>query len=175
MFFRMIRTVAVLVLASAILSGCAKTTAQAPLPASPQPVDAGAPVPVAVVGAAETPSDGDIPAPTVAVVYSQPSKSSGGLIPSSWRDPGGSDTDRWIWENFGFENAQTITEIRWRGGYDPAKRGSGGPVRDFTVDIYPSIPAGTEPDVANAPLVHYEVGGNADESAGRCVGWRANV
>jgi hypothetical protein len=91
-------------------------------------------------------------------------------MPSSWRDPDGSATDRFVWENFGFENARTISEVRWRGGYDPAKRGSGGPVRDFTVDIYRSIPAGSEPDLASAPLVHYRVGGNAGETPGDVLG-----
>ena len=107
---------------------------------------------------------------TPVVVYSQPPKSGGGLIPSSWRDPDGSDTDRSIWENFMFETAQTITEVRWRGGYDPAKAGSGGPVRNFTVDIYPSIPTGTEPDLALAPLVHYAVGDNAGETPADVLG-----
>ena len=104
------------------------------------------------------------------VIYSQPPKSSGGLIPSSWREPDGSATDRFAWENFGFENAQTISEVRWRGGYDPAKKRSGGPVRDFTVDIYRSIPAGSEPDLASAPLVHYRVGGNAGETPADVLG-----
>jgi hypothetical protein len=102
--------------------------------------------------------------PDAVVVYSQPPKATGGLIPASWRDPIASETDRFVWENFGFENAQTISEVRWRGGYDPALKGSGGPVHDFTVDIYRSIPAGSEPDLAQAPLVHYEVGGNAEET-----------
>ena len=56
----------------------------------------------------------------------------------------------------------TITEVQWRGGYSPARLG--GPVVDFTLAIYPSIPAGTEPDVAHPPLVHYQVGGNAGET-----------
>lgn len=104
------------------------------------------------------------------VIYSQPPKPGGGLLPSSWRDPEGSADDRAVWENFGFENAQTISQVRWRGGYDPARLGSGGPVHDFTVDIYPSIPAHSEPDLASAPLVHYRVGGNADETPAELLG-----
>jgi hypothetical protein len=126
--------------------------------------------PAAADSAAETPADVGGAASSSVVVYSQPPKPSGGLIPSSWREPDGSDTDRWIWENFGFENAQTISEVRWRGGYDPAKSGSGGPVRDFTVDIYSSIPAGTEPNFVDAPLAHYKVGGNAGETAANVLG-----
>ena len=109
-------------------------------------------------------------APTTGVIYSQPPKSSGGLIPSSLRDPDGSATDWSIWDGFAFDQAQTIAEVRWRGGYDPAKSGSGGPVQDFTVDIYPSIPAGTEPNIAGRPLVHYKVGGNAGETPADVLG-----
>jgi hypothetical protein len=102
--------------------------------------------------------------PEAVVVYTQPPKAGGGLIPASWRDPVASATDRFVWESFGFENGQTISEVRWRGGYDPALEGSGGPVHAFTVDIYRSIPAGSEPDLAQAPMVHYVVGGNAEET-----------
>lgn len=98
------------------------------------------------------------------VVYTQPIKTNAGLIPSSWKDPVASWADHFVWENFGFENAQTISEIRWRGGYDPALNGSGGAVVQFSVDIYTSIPAGSEPDLAQAPLVHYIVDGNAEET-----------
>ncbi|MFO7696146.1 MAG: cupredoxin domain-containing protein [Anaerolineae bacterium] len=99
-----------------------------------------------------------------AVIWSQPIKAGGELIPASWKDPGASETDRFVWENFGFENAQTISEVRWRGGYDPALNGSGGAVVKFSVDIYTSIPAGSEPDLAQAPLVHYIMDGNAEET-----------
>ena len=104
------------------------------------------------------------PAPEAVVIYSQPAKPSGGLLPTAWQSPEGSETDRSVWENFGFENPQTLSEIRWRGGYDPAQEGAGGPVWDFTVGIYGSIPAGSEPNLAKAPLAHYRVGSNADES-----------
>jgi hypothetical protein len=43
-------------------------------------------------------------------------------------------------------------------------------VRDFTVDIYPSIAVGSEPDVAKGPLMHFEVGGNAGETPAEMVG-----
>ena len=41
---------------------------------------------------------------------------------------------------------------------------------DFTVSIYPSISAGTEPAVAFPPLVTYQTGGNAGETAIGTVG-----
>lgn len=102
---------------------------------------------------------------TTGVVYSQPPKSSGGILLSSLRDPDGSATDQWVWDGFIFSSAQTITEIRWRGAYDPSRFGSGGRVFDFVVDIYPSNANGSQPDVAHPPLAHYEVGGNAGEVA----------
>jgi len=104
------------------------------------------------------------------LVFSQPPNPDGGLIPSSLRVPEGSGTNQWAWESFEFDTVQTITEVRWRGAYDPRRRGSGGPVRDFTVDIYPSIPVGSEPDVAKGPLVSYKVGGNANETPADVVG-----
>jgi hypothetical protein len=184
--FRMSQTLVALVLASSISWGCVSTTAQAPRSASPPPADAGDLSPVAVIPATPFLSEAGAPSPAVedpvpppstesqglgaVVVYSQPPNSSGGLLLTAWRDPGGSDTDRWVWENFGFENAQTISEVRWRGGYDPATLGSGGPVHNFTVDIYPSIPAATEPDISRAPLVHFDVGGNAEETPADALG-----
>ena len=108
--------------------------------------------------------------PLAFVVYSQPPSPAGGLIPSSLRDPDGSVMDQWAWDAFTLTPTQDITEIRWSGGYDPARFGSGGPVTDFTVSIYASIPAGTQPDLSGPPLVQYEVGGNAGETAGPVLG-----
>ncbi len=170
MLARIFRIAAVWVLASSIVScGGAKPAPQAPLPASPPPAVAGVPTAVAIP---VSQSAGDAAAPAVApvIVLSQPPKSGGGLLPSSWREPDGSDTDRSLWDNFMFEHPQIITEVRWRGGYDLAKLGSGSPVRNFTLDIHSSIPTGSEPDLALAPLVHYAVGDNAEETASDTVG-----
>jgi len=104
------------------------------------------------------------------VVWSQPPRPGGGLIQSSYHDPDGGPTDRFVWENFGFENAQTISEVRWRGGYDPALEGSGAPVHAFIVDIFQSIPAGSEPDLVVAPLVHYRIDGSAEETPAEVLG-----
>lgn len=98
-------------------------------------------------------------------IYSQPVDPSGKLFLSSWRDPDGSDLDQYVWDNFTLLSNETITEIDWYGGYDPLRFGIGGPVLDFTVAIYPSIAAGTEPAVANPPLVTYQTAGNANEAS----------
>jgi PKD repeat protein len=99
-----------------------------------------------------------------AIIYSQPPSSSGGLLQSSWWAPDESNYDRYVWDNFTLQSTQAITETQWRGGYDPARFGSGGPVIDFTVAIYASIPGGSQPDVINPPLVEYQTGGNAGQT-----------
>src|SRR5512141_1044459 len=80
-------------------------------------------------------------------IFNQPVDPSGKLFLSSWLDPDGSDFDQYIWDDFTLQSNETITEIQWYGGYDPLKNGMGGPVVDFTVALYPSIAAGTEPAV----------------------------
>lgn len=98
-------------------------------------------------------------------LYDQPIDPNGKLILSSWLDPDGSDFDQYIWDDFTLPSDQTVSVIQWHGGYDPLQMGRGGAVIDFIVAIYPSITAGTEPDVANPPLVEYQTGGNADETS----------
>ncbi len=104
----------------------------------------------------------DILAPA-AIVYSQPPSPGGGLHQSSRN---GTDYDQYVWDSFTIQPSQaiTITEVQWRGGYDPARFGSGGPVLDFTVAIYPSIAGGSQPDVTHPPLAQYQTGGNAGET-----------
>src|ERR1051326_7355831 len=111
-------------------------------------------------------------------VFDQPLDPSGKLFLSAWLDPNGSDFDQYVWDNFTLQsNANaTITEIDWYCGYDPLRFGIGGPVVDFTVAIYSSTPASTEPAVANPPLVTYQTGGNANEtSIGTVNGTPMNV
>lgn len=96
-------------------------------------------------------------------LYSQPPSASGGLFQSSWWDPNGSDYDQYLWDGFVLLGNETITEVHWRGGYDPAKFGYGGAVVDFTVAIYASIPGGSQPNILTS-LVQYQTGGNAGET-----------
>jgi hypothetical protein len=99
-------------------------------------------------------------------VYSQPPNPGGGLLPSSRN---GTDYDQYAWDDFTLHSTREITEIHWRGGYDPARLGSGGRVSDFVVAIYPSMAAGTQPDVFS-PLVQYQTGGNAGETSAGTYG-----
>ena len=97
------------------------------------------------------------------IIYNQPSNSTGTLYQSAWWDPDGSDYDYYIWDSFVLTTDQMISEIHWRGGF--LYGGSfGGPVIDFTVAIYPSIAANTEPDVVHPPLVEYQTGGDAGQT-----------
>jgi hypothetical protein len=102
---------------------------------------------------------------TTGILYEQPVDPNGKILLSAWLDPDGSDFDEYIWDSFILPSGGTITEIDWYGLYDPLKFGNGGPVLDFQVSIYPSIPAGTEPAIAFPPLVKYSTGGNAGETA----------
>ncbi len=97
------------------------------------------------------------------VVYQQPPLATGGLLQSSWWDPDDSDYDIYSWDSFTLAQPHAITEITWRGGniYGGTY---GGPVINFSVEIYPSIAAGSQPDVVNPPLVAYETGGNAEQT-----------
>jgi hypothetical protein len=109
-----------------------------------------------------------------ATLYTQPPSNGGGLYQSSWWDPDGSDYDQYVWDNFTLVSSEAVTGFEWRGGYDPTHFGMGGPAVDFSVAIYSSIPAGTQPDVGNYaaqnPLVEYQAGGNAGETSAGTFG-----
>jgi hypothetical protein len=130
------------VLAACISLGYSTTSAQAQSPTADYPKYTGAQSPAAIM-------------------YSQPPDPGGGLFQSSRN---GTDYDQYVWDNFMIPTSPVITEIQWRGGYDPTKFGSGGPVLDFRVAIYPSIAGGSQPDVVNPPLVEYQTVGNAGET-----------
>ncbi|MEP7134638.1 MAG: hypothetical protein ABI904_06870 [Chloroflexota bacterium] len=113
------------------------------------------------------------PAVQTGPIFTQPVDPNGKLLLSSRLDPDGSDNDQYIWDNFTLPSNGTITEIDWFGVYDPARSGAGGPVLDFSISIYPSAAANTEPGVANPPLAHYQTGGNAGETSIGTVGGNA--
>jgi hypothetical protein len=103
-------------------------------------------------------------------VYQQPISPNGGLLPSSWWDPVGSDSDQYVWDDFTIASNQSITDIQWYGGYDPTILFGAGAAVNFSVKIYPSIAAGTQPDVTNLPLVSYLTNNNAGETLYGMVG-----
>jgi hypothetical protein len=118
----------------------------------------------------QVPTDQPARALGTGTLFTQPIDPNGKLYLSAWLDPNGSDFDQKIWDDFTLLSNETLTEIDWVGAYDPLKIGAGGPVLDFTLAIYPSIPAGTEPAVAFPPLVQYQTGGNAGETSLGVVG-----
>lgn len=109
---------------------------------------------------------------SASVVYTQPPLTNGTLMQSSWWGENGSDWDILTWDNFTLNAAHPITEITWRGGFIYGGT-YGGPVVDFTVAIYPSIAAGSEPDVTHPPLVSYQTCGNAGQSPAGVFGGTA--
>src|SRR5678816_651343 len=99
------------------------------------------------------------------VLYQQAPHPAGGSFMSAWWDPDGSNYDRYVWDAFTLASTGQVRAIQWRG-----TRGPSGPVSDFTVAIYASIPAGTQPDVSGPPLVEYRTGGDAGETVAGVFG-----
>lgn len=96
-------------------------------------------------------------------IFSQPHNGTGTLHPASTMDPDGSDWDQFVWDSFEMPANQSITEIRWRGGFDPAPWG-GGPVVNFQVAIFGNSGQLWEPDVVAGPLVEYDSGNACGQS-----------
>ena len=101
------------------------------------------------------------------VVFTYPHNGTGALIASSWVFENGSDADMYAYDDFTLNASQTITEVRWRGGY-----GYGAPygrVFNFSITFYESIAGGYQPHCNNPQLPEiylawYDVGGNAGET-----------
>lgn len=105
--------------------------------------------------------------PNSGAIYTQPYDRSGTVIKSAWYYPGGQglDGDQYTYDDFTLGTNAAMTEVRWRGGYTNFKSGaSESPVADFTISFYPSIAAGSQPDITAQPLAQYAVGGNAGET-----------
>ncbi len=93
-------------------------------------------------------------------VYSQYQDPNGGYYNAS---ENGNDWDEFVWDDFTLFSSQSITGVRWFGTYDPLRMSTHQPILYFIVAIYGSTPAGNQPDVT-APLVEYQVNGNAGET-----------
>ncbi len=102
----------------------------------------------------------------IAVVYIQPHDLSGTLYASS---SSSNDYDQFVWDDFTLPSTASITQLQWRGGYDPAYAYYAHPVADFIIGIYDTSIA-NEPNVGSLPLVEYQVGGNAGETAAGTFG-----
>ena len=97
------------------------------------------------------------------VVYTQP-PAGGGLLPSAWWSPNGSDYDQYAWDNFSISSNAPVTEVKWRGGFyygNPTNSITG-----FTIAFYSSIVGGSQPNIATAsPLATYTVSGNPGQTS----------
>lgn len=110
------------------------------------------------------------------VVFDQPHNGTGALLASSRYQPNGTDYDQWVWDSFSVPMAQAVTEIRWRGGYDPQMAYWGGNIVNFKVSIYESTPGLSQPQlgpgypVTPASLVAYDTGDTAGETSAGMFG-----
>jgi uncharacterized repeat protein (TIGR02543 family) len=110
------------------------------------------------------------------VVFEQPHDGSGSLRTSSRYQPNGTDYDQFVWDSFSVPTAQAVTEIRWRGGYDPQMAYWGGDIVNFRVSIYESTPGLSQPHLGPgypgtpATLVAYDTGNKAGETSAGVFG-----
>lgn len=105
-----------------------------------------------------------------AELYSQPPDPAGDLYHSSWWSPDESNYDEFLYDNFTLPYTRNITAVKWRGGYDPAAINGAGSVTDFEVAIFGSAAGDTQPNIVAGPLVTYQTGGNAGETAAGSFG-----
>ncbi|MBK7406443.1 MAG: hypothetical protein IPJ41_18060 [Phycisphaerales bacterium] len=95
------------------------------------------------------------------VLYLHTPYSPAGLAPSSWVEPDDSDSDQYTWDAFTLASGGTVTQVKWRGGYQLGA--PYGHVTGFVIGFWPSNSYGGEPDVLAHP-VEYSVRGLAGES-----------
>lgn len=110
------------------------------------------------------------------VVFEQAHDGSGTLLTSSRYQPNGTDYDQFVWDSFSVPTAQAVTEIRWRGGYNPQMAYWGGDIVNFRVSIYESTPGLSQPHLGPgypgtpATLVAYDTGNAAGETSAGMFG-----
>ena len=110
------------------------------------------------------------------VVFEQPHDGSGTLHHSSRYQPNGTDYDQFVWDSFSVPTAQAVTEIRWRGGYNPGWAYWDGQIANFRVSIYASVPGLSQPFLGPgyphtpATLIAYDTGDKAGETSAGVFG-----
>ncbi len=103
-------------------------------------------------------------------VFAKPPSATGGVNASAWVPPDGSDSDMYAWDDFTLAATQTVTEVRWRGGY--AAGAPFGKATDFRVSFFESIAGGFQPLITAMPedeenevtLATFHINGNAGET-----------
>ncbi len=91
------------------------------------------------------------------------------MLTSAWVAPDGTDSDTYAYNDFTLPTTESITEVRWRGGY-----GYGAPfgkAYQFTITFFATNITGSEPLITTLPdpygepcLANYQVAGNAGET-----------
>lgn len=110
------------------------------------------------------------------IVYEQPHNGAATLLHSSRYAPNGTDYDQFVWDSFVVPTAQAVTEIRWRGGYNPEMAYWGGDILNFRVSIYESTPGLSQPYLGPgypgnpATLAAYDTGTAAGETSAGLFG-----
>lgn len=110
------------------------------------------------------------------VLFEQAHTGTGALLTSSRYQPNGTDYDQFVWDSFSVPTAQAVTEIRWRGGYNPQMAYWGGNLVNFRVSIYESTPGLSQPHLGPgypgtpATLVAYDTGNKAGETSAGIFG-----
>jgi hypothetical protein len=110
------------------------------------------------------------------VVFEQAHDGSGTLHQSSRYQPNGTDYDQFVWDSFSVTSAQAVTEIRWRGGYNPGWSYWAGQIANFHVSIYASLPGLSQPILGPgyphtpATLIAYDTGDKAGETSAGVFG-----
>jgi hypothetical protein len=105
------------------------------------------------------------------VVFEQAHDGSGTLHHSSRYQANGTDYDQFVWDSFSVPTAQAVTEIRWRGGYNPGWAYWAGQIANFHVSIYASVPGLLQPFLGPgyphtpATLIAYDTGDKAGETS----------
>jgi len=110
------------------------------------------------------------PAARAEEVFAKAPSPAGGVNASSWVPPDGSDSDMYSWDDFTLPVTQTITEVRWRGGY--ALGAQFGKATDFRVSFFASNVTGFEPKIVAIPenesqeqaLINVHTNNNAGET-----------
>ena len=84
-------------------------------------------------------------------VFAKPWTGSGTVAvnTSAWITPDGSDSDFYSWDDFTLAETQTITEVRWRGGYKFNSQYE--KVVDFRISFFESIAGGSQPYIVALP------------------------
>ena len=110
------------------------------------------------------------------VVFEQAHDGSGTLHQSSRYQANGTDYDQFVWDAFSMPTAQAVTEIRWRGGYNPGWAYWDGQIANFHVSIYASTPGLSQPNLGAgyphtpATLIAYDTGNQAGETSAGLFG-----